>query len=170
MEELHKNEQYFFDEATLDELVEFLGGFSSVCCLCAPLLGERLEAAGASVAVLDVDDRFRHLAGFEHWDLFRPRWLGRAFDVIVCDPPFFNASLSRLFAALRTLSRNDFAQPLLVSYLKRRESAILGTFAEFGLAGTGYEPGYRTVQEREANRIEFYSNLPESVVGRLGTP
>ncbi|HKV08258.1 MAG TPA: hypothetical protein VJ725_08980 [Thermoanaerobaculia bacterium] len=164
MYELHENEQYFFDEKTLDQLSGFLLRFSAPCCICAPLLGKRLAERGAAVTVLDIDERFAGVRGFRRWDLYRPEWLGQEFDVIVCDPPFFNASLSQLFAALRMLARNDFSQPMLVSYLKRRSEAILGTFAPFGLKPTGYLPSYQTVEAGERNEIEFFSNLPEEEI------
>ena len=159
MYELHENEQYFFDEPTLEHLSRFLSRWESPCCICAPLLGQRLREKGVDVRILDIDSRFERVPGFQYFDLQRPEWLGEVYGVIVCDPPFYNVSLSRLFAALRTLSRNDFAQPLLVSYLRRRSAAVLGTFQPFGLEPTGYLPGYQTVEPVERNEIEFFSNL-----------
>lgn len=167
MYERHENEQYFFDEKTLQVLSDFLMRFDSIGCVCAPLLGSRLVEQGANVTILDIDERFAHLPGFVEFDVHRPHWIGRHFDVIVCDPPFYSVSLSQLFAALRLLSQHRFDQPLLVSYLKRRETAIMGTFTKFGLAPTGFEPDYVTVQECERNRIEFYSNLPMETVREL---
>jgi hypothetical protein len=57
------------------------------------------------------------------------------------------------------LSRNDYRQPLLVSYLVRRSSNLLGTFARFDLQPTGYHPGYQTVQKIGRNDVEFYGNI-----------
>ena len=87
--------------------------------------------------------------------------------MIVCDPPFYNASLSQLFAAIKRLSRNDYTQPILLSYLVRRSASVMGTFARFGLEPTGYRPGYQTVQKAERNDIEFFGNLGEDAHGRL---
>jgi hypothetical protein len=160
MYELHANEQYFFDHTTLDTLAEAVAGFANPCCLCAPLLGQALERRGVAVRTLDIDTRFAHLRGFLPYDIYRPQWLGESFGLIVCDPPFFRVSLSQLFTAIRLLSRYDYAQPLLISYLTRRASNLCGTFARFGLAPTGYQPGYLTVQAGERNRIEFFANTP----------
>jgi hypothetical protein len=157
--EKHEAEQYFFDAPTLAHLADFVSSFESPCCLCAPLLGKTLAERGLRVRILDVDDRFAGLPGFRRFDIHRPEWLGEAYDIIFCDPPFFNASLSRLFTAIRTLSRNDFSQPLLVSYLTRRAHNLIQTFAPFGLAPTGYHPGYQTVQACERNDIELFGNL-----------
>lgn len=161
MEELHSNEQYFFDAPTTEYLADFLLPWRHPCCLCCPTLGQMLEKLGRSATILDVDERFRGTKGFLAYDLYRPQWLKQEFDIIVCDPPFFKLALSGLFAAIRVLSRNNFSQPLLVSYLKRRETAILGTFAKFNLRPTGIRPGYQTVKKCQRNDIEWYSNLSQ---------
>lgn len=159
LEEHHHREQYFFDEQTLDELAGFVGSFSSPCCLCAPMLGRELHRRGRVVTVLDVDRRFADLPGFIEWNLYRPRHLDREFDLILCDPPFFNVSLSQLFTAIRLLCRFDLTRRVMISYPLRRQNAILGTFAPFNLRPTGYRPGYLTVQKCEKNEIEFYANF-----------
>src|SRR5262245_52487961 len=129
MYEKHENEQYFFDAPTLLYLADFVAGFERPCCVCAPLLGQELERRGVAVRTLDIDERFAALRGFRRYDIYRPEWLGEEFDLIVCDPPFFGVSLSQLFRALRLLARNDYAQPMLISYLTRRTANVLGTFA-----------------------------------------
>ena len=159
MYELHENEQYFFAEPTLAHLATFLARFAAPCCLCAPLVGRRLAEQGVAVTILDIDERFAIVPGFRRYNLYRPEWLDQEFDIIVCDPPFFNVSLSQLFAAIRLISHNHFEQPLLITYLQRRSAAILGAFAPFGLQPTGYLPSYQTVQAIERNTIEFFGNL-----------
>jgi len=77
MHELHENEQYFFDAATLDTLAAFLVPYPPICCLCAPLLGKRLGENRVDVTILDIDDRFSGDSGFHHFDIFRPEWHGR---------------------------------------------------------------------------------------------
>jgi hypothetical protein len=167
--EIHRNEQYFFDDQTLDHLAGFLAGWPSPCCLCAPLLGQRLARRGVVVSVLDVDERFVAAPGFRRYDLYRPEWLDAEFGIILCDPPFFNLSLSQLFAAIRKLSHFRFDQPLLISYLHRRAASLLGTFAPFGLRPTGYHPTYQTVRACAKNDIEFFSNLSADRVHSLTT-
>jgi hypothetical protein len=169
MYELHENEQYFFDAATRDHLAEFVRDFDNPCCLCAPLLGQALVERGVSATILDTDDRFNSVAGFQHYDLYRPAPLQQNFGLIVCDPPFFKVSLSQLFQAVRLISQFDYMQPLLICYLRRRASNIMGTFSRFNLTPTGYFPGYQTVQSSERNEIEFFSNLDEVAIRRLRT-
>jgi len=158
-EEHHHREQYFFDPPTLATLADFVQTFDRPCCLCAPMLGRELHRRGKSVAVLDVDRRFAALPGFIEWDLYRPSHLEPDFDLILCDPPFFNVSLSQLFAAIRMLSHFDLSRKVMISYPVRRQAAILGAFTPFNLHATGYRPGYLTVQKCEKNDIEFYANF-----------
>lgn len=167
MYERHENEQYFFDKPTLAHLADFVAQFENPCCICAPLLGKELENRGINVRVLDIDERFASLKGFRKYDIYKPEWSGEQFGLILCDPPFFGVSLSQLFTALRLLSLNNYEQPLLVSYLSRRASSILGTFASFGLEPTGYFPGYQTLQKVERNEIEFFGNLGPELHQRL---
>ena len=159
MEERHENEQYFFEQDIVDQIADALEPFDSPCVLCAPMVGVELEDRGCSVVTLDIDDRFESLRSFTKWDLYRPQRIEAKFDVIFCDPPFFNASLSQLFKALRMLAHFDFGQKLALSYLKRREDAVLGTFAPFGLKPTGFCPEYQTVQKCDRNDIEVYANF-----------
>lgn len=167
MEERHSNEQYFFDEATVEQLADVVQSFENPCCLCAPMLGKALVERGVSVHILDIDERFATLPGFRHYDISQPEWLGEPFGLILCDPPFFNVSLSQLFAAIRMLSRNDFRQPLMVSYLTRREASLLRAFSDFKLKPTGYLPRYQTVQASPKNEIAFYSNVEEALLRAL---
>lgn len=159
MYELHKNEQYFFDDATIRHLTAFLLPYEKVCVLCAPMLGRSLAEARNNVTVLDIDERFSDVKGFLSWNIFKPQWINHAFDIIICDPPFFNVSLEQLFKAIRMLSHNNFDQKLLIGYLTRRSHAITGSFGLFNLSGTGYYPSYVTVQKTERNEIEFFGNL-----------
>ena len=104
MQERHENEQYFFSAETTSQLASFAAQFPNPCCICAPSIGKALTQRGVGVRILDIDERFADLPGFRHFDLRRPDWLDEEFGIIICDPPFFNLSLSRLFAALRLLS------------------------------------------------------------------
>ena len=110
MYENHKNEQYFFSRNTIQLLCDALSGFNNICCLCTPTLGMELLLRGKTVQILDIDRRFERFEGFRYFNIARPQWLGEKYDIIVCDPPFFNISLSQLFLTLRTLSLNDFNQ------------------------------------------------------------
>jgi len=164
MYEQHDLEQYFFDDAAIARLADFVAArFQKPCCLCCPLLSEELARRNVAVRILDVDRRFADVRGFQLYDVFRPAWLDETFDIIICDPPFFKVSLSQLFRAVRTLSHHDFAQPLLLCYLSRRAANVRGTFAPFGIEPTGFFPTYRTVQKLARNEIEFFSNAPDAL-------
>ncbi|MBX9667764.1 MAG: protein-lysine N-methyltransferase [Candidatus Obscuribacterales bacterium] len=162
MHELHENEQYFFSDKTLKKFCDLLRPFANPCILCAPTLAEMVqETVGSqkSICALDIDTRFeKTLPGFRLWNLYKPTRMDERFDVIFCDPPFFNCSLSQLFTAIRLLSDFDYSQPIMICYLLRREQALLGTFAKFSLAPSGIYASYKTVQDSERNTIQLYSN------------
>lgn len=161
MYERHENEQYFFDDETVNRLADFVieNGFVLPCCLCCPLLGRELANRGVETRILDSDERFADVAGFRAYDLYRPLWTGEKYGIIICDPPFFKVSLSQLFHAIRVLAQHDFAQPLVVFYLSRRAQNVTGTFARFDLRATGWQPRYQTVQRVERNQIEAFGNV-----------
>jgi hypothetical protein len=159
MRERQEIEQYFFDEATLDDLARFASRFDNPCCLCTPSLGEELEKRGVRATTLDLDKRFSHLGGFRPYDLARPESLGERFGIIICDPPFLTISLLQLFTAIEMLSQGDYAKPLLLNNLSSRARQITHVFAPFGLKSTGYRPGYRTIQNVGRNRMELFGNL-----------
>ncbi len=161
MYELHKNEQYFFDPPTIARLVSFLSRYDTIGLWCAPMLGKAFANMGKQVTVLDIDERFSDVPGFLYWNIYRPRQLPQTFEIIVCDPPFFKVSLSQLFKAIRVLAHYDFHQKLLISYLSRRQHAIINSFSPFNLKPTGFYPNYVTVQESEKNKIEFFGNLAD---------
>ncbi|MEO0475629.1 MAG: hypothetical protein AAF085_06625 [Planctomycetota bacterium] len=160
MHENHANEQYFFDAPTLDRLRDVVARFEDPCILCAPMLGRSLHEHGQPAAVLDIDDRFADLPGYQRWDVYRPEPVEQAFGLILCDPPFFNVSLSELFRAIRLLAKFDLTTPIAIGYLARRERALLGTFAPFNLQASTFRLGYQTVQDQTGrNDIRLYTNF-----------
>lgn len=163
MQELHENEQYFFSEQTLKQFSDLLEPFQNPCILCAPTLAQALQSNAGSnknIRALDIDTRFEQsLPGFRLWNLYKPTRIDEQFDVIFCDPPFFNCSLSQLFSAFRLLSNFDYSQPIMICYLRRREQAVLGTFAKFHIQSTGIFASYKTVQNSGRNEIQLYSNI-----------
>jgi len=163
MQELHENEQYFFSEQSLQQFAALLEPFLNPCILCAPTLAQTLQKIAGSqktICALDIDARFeKSLPGLRLWNLYKPTRIEETFDVIFCDPPFFNCSLSQLFSAIRLLSNFDYSQPIMICYLRRREQALLGTFAKFRIEPTGIFASYKTVQDCEKNQIQLYSNI-----------
>ena len=152
-------EQFFWDDPTVRYLADVAARFEFPCALCAPFLGMELVKRGVKTRVLDSDERFSHLAGFEIYDLRRPRYLNENFGVIFCDPPFWSVSLRELLAAIRVLARYDSSQNLAICFPTRRAAALLRVFAEFGLKPSGFFPKYRSVEDTARNEIEFFANF-----------
>lgn len=166
MLENREAEQFFWDDETVRVLADIGARFEFPCALCAPFLGIELEKRAVKTRVLDSDERFSHLAGFEPFDLRRPRYLNENFGVIFCDPPFWNVSLREILAAIRVLSRYDSGQKLAICFPTRRAAALLRVFAEFELQPSGFFPKYRTVQDVERNQIEFFANFEWDLAAR----
>jgi hypothetical protein len=168
MYENHKNEQYFFTEKTNNLLSNFIiKNFLNPCCLCTPSLGRKLVENKIKTRIFDIDERFANLNGFRYYDIYKPVYIGEKFDVIICDPPFFKVSLSQLFNVIRILSNYDFNQNLLITYLKRRSSNIIGTFSKFNLKPTNVMAEYITVQNCQRNDIEFFSNIDDKILNKF---
>ncbi len=94
MDELHENEQHFFNPKTLAHLADFVEQFQTPLCLYALMLRRALQLREREVAIFDSDDRFADLSKVCRFDVFRPTWIDEQFYLIVCDPPFFKVSLS----------------------------------------------------------------------------
>ncbi|MBN1214145.1 MAG: hypothetical protein JXA99_01760 [Candidatus Lokiarchaeota archaeon] len=168
MDELYRNEQYFFDKNIEEILLNFIKLFKNPCLLCAPKLGREILNKGIPCTILDIDKRFSDIAGFQYFDLTKPYWIGaNKFGIILCDPPFFNIKLSELFRAIKLLSQYDFSQYLFISYLVRRSKKFLNIFKAFNLKPSGFIPSYKSIEKSEKNKIEFYTNLPDSLIKSL---
>lgn len=159
MEEKHHLEQFFFDKATTSILAEFFQGYKDPCILCAPTVAKALYKKGKTVTLLDIDERFSYLPGFKQYDITKPLIFEKKFDVIFCDPPFFNYRFSILLKAIDTLSHHNYNQPLVISYLVRRENKFLKYFQKYRLSPTTFYPKYDTVKKSEKNLIKFYANF-----------
>ncbi|MBD3254932.1 MAG: hypothetical protein GF383_07550 [Candidatus Lokiarchaeota archaeon] len=167
MKENYSKEQYFFDELTISKLSKFLNNFENPCLLCAPMLGREVNKNHQKCIILDIDARFSDVIGFRYYDINNPHWIARNFDIILCDPPFFQFRFSSLFKAIAMLSNYDFDQKLMISYLTRRKDRFLRIFDSFRLVSTGYYPTYVSVVNRGKNQIEFFANLSPREIALL---
>jgi hypothetical protein len=158
-QEQHRNEQYFFDEATRDWLKVLLHHYTFPCLIGVPTVARVLVRYTTGTVLLDIDERFADVPGFKKWNLYRPEPVGD-FDVLVCDPPFKTVTFSQLFNALRVLANGDFSQPIMITGLASREADLLATFHPFKLRPTGIQARYVSVQDQDGrNKIMFYANF-----------
>lgn len=159
-EENHKNEQYFFTDNTREKIVEIASKYAKICCISCPSVGEELENRGCDVTILDIDMRFNYLSGFKYWDIKVPTYIESQFDLIIMDPPFFNVSMTEIRKALKMLTHYDVSNTkLMISYLTRREKALISGLKIFKLKPMGFIPEYNTVDVTDPKReIMFYGN------------
>lgn len=162
MNELHENEQYFFTSEFENDFVNLIVNHyygSKICCVCCPMIGTRLADIGINVTILDIDTRFSNYSQFKYYDITNPQYLDDEFDLIICDPPFFNVSFSKLNKALKSLTHYDTNVSVILTYLLRRETKFLTNLSEFGLHRMNIRPQYKTVDVTDPKRdIRLYSN------------
>lgn len=156
-QELHEREQYWFGEPTLGELSQLVSQFEHPLGICCPMLGQYIEDKGHKpLTVLDIDDRFHDRPWCHPFNLWRPTTINFHPDLIVIDPPFTIVRLDTLWKAIRLLT--DFSTPLIISWPKAREIALLATFRQYNLQSTGVRPHY--VSAPHLN-VEFYATPGE---------
>lgn len=159
-DENHDNEQYFFTDDTRNKIVDIALKYDKVCCICCPTIGEELENHGHDVTILDIDIRFNYLSGFQYWDIRTPTYIDDKFDLIIMDPPFFNVSMTEIRKSLQMLTHYDISNTkLMISYLTRREKALISGLKVFKLKPMDFIPEYNTVDVTDPKReIMFYAN------------
>ncbi len=150
------HEQLFFAPETTREIISRVQKFSNIAFLCCPSLSLRPEFQNREdVTFFDIDTRFPRVTYF---DLRKPIYPGRIFDVVVFDPPFFTTRLVQLRRAVRMLQGYDDRKGLLMTYLARREATFLRYFDTFHMRRIG-EAQYNSVQIFDRNRTIIYANF-----------
>jgi len=161
-------EQYFCSERTVYMLMSAIADMGNVGCLTTPALAQALHDEGyTDVALLDIDERFASLPGFQHFDLLKPIAHSQKFDVIVFDPPFFYIPLEQLKKAVLTLTHGRTNVPFLIAFLAREEAKLLNVFRDFGLCRTKFVLEYANVKESKWSNYALYSNVDLPGVKRI---
>ena len=156
MKEDHRYEQYYFDAQTRTALIGLLAHFERPLLLCAPSLAVAIEETALSpdYLLLDRDDRFSFLRGFQRWDLKNTADVARVGnglpDVVFCDPPFANFPLRQLRDAIDVLAPRA---PLYLAYNVQREEEVQRAFDGWhhvldNLGPLGYESVKPTTQRQ----------------------
>ena len=93
LSEKKEYEQFFWTKKTVGKLMKSIGFASyECCCLTTPSLAHAYHAKGEERTLLDIDDRFQYLPGYQYYDVRVPYYTGNSdgsdFNMIVLDPPF----------------------------------------------------------------------------------
>ena len=161
LEEDHRHEQFFYDDATSARMLGLVSSYERPLLVCNPSLAAKLDAAGSGreYLLLDRDERFARLGSrYRRFDLRAPeRPIDYDFDAIFIDPPFANVVVDELAEATRVLlGPKSRRTPLYVGYNVQRAAELEAAFADFGLANTGEVLGYATGVMK--NRIALFAN------------
>eukprot|EP00956_Cyclotella_meneghiniana_P004719 scaffold5825_cov62-Cyclotella_meneghiniana.AAC.4 len=120
----HRYEQFFYDEATTNELYQLVKLYHRPLLICNPSLAVLAERDGREYKLLDRDTRFDFLGGYEEFSLTEPHWIkDYNFDAVFIDPPFANVTPEQVAKCLRLISA-DWC-PLWIAYNSRREEKLL---------------------------------------------
>jgi len=174
--ERHDLEQYFFTRDCISSLINaFTLAYPSdiekkLCLICAPSLAKAfLDDYDVKVPILDIDDRFKDLPGYRHWDLQSPEPFENEFDLIFIDPPFFYISLEQMAEAVRVLMKSSRSKDprLMISFMIRDEAKVKQAFKEFGLERSNFELEYATVKPNRWDNYALYTNVDIPFIKRV---
>mmetsp|Transcript_1702 Transcript_1702/g.3627 ORF Transcript_1702/g.3627 Transcript_1702/m.3627 type:complete len:270 (-) Transcript_1702:231-1040(-) len=120
----HRYEQFFYDNATTNQLYQLVDLYERPLLLCNPTLAVMAEKKGRPYKLLDRDTRFDFLGGYEAFSLTEPHLItGYEFDAVFIDPPFANVTPEQVARCLRLMGADRV--PLWVAYNSRREEKLL---------------------------------------------
>ena len=120
----HRYEQFFYDDATSNQLYQLIDLYERPLLLCNPTLAVMAEKKGRPYKLLDRDTRFNFLFGYESFSLTEPHLISDyEFDAVFIDPPFANVTPRQVARCLRLIAADKV--PLWVAYNSRREEKLL---------------------------------------------
>ena len=126
-------EQFFFSKSTAEYLTHKLSDFNYVCCLCTPRLACEIEKSGKKVRLLDIDDRFSFIRGYQPYDISRGEKLNEDFDAVFVDAPFSLSEIELLHGIECVCNGCKGGVTLCVVFPAVREASLLRTFAPYKL-------------------------------------
>lgn len=151
----HRYEQFFYDDATAQQLYQIVDLYEQPLLLCNPTLAVMAEKKGKPYKLLDRDTRFNFLSGYEMFSLTEPHLITNYdFDAIFIDPPFANVTPEEVAQCLRLMGANNAKNkddnedgdgiPLWVAYNSKREEKLLDALNGNGLENCiDLEPKWR---------------------------
>lgn len=149
----HRYEQFFYDDATAQQLYQIVDLYDQPLLLCNPTLAVMAEKKGKPYKLLDRDVRFNFLSGYEMFSLTEPHLITNYdFDAIFIDPPFANVTPEEVAQCLRLMGanskkdmdKNEDGIPLWVAYNSKREEKLLDALNGNGLENCiDLEPKWR---------------------------
>jgi len=163
VEEDHRFEQFYYDEATTARLFRVVQRYERPLLLCNPSLAAMADAAGMDYMLLDRDPRWKKVLKspkrFKQFDLSQPRQMANFnYDAVFCDPPFANVALPDLHRTIQLLAvtPEQAAAPLWIAFTSDREEALVTEFEEYRLERQPPALGYRSVKDQTQAKIFLY--------------
>ena len=162
------SEQYFWTSKMVRKLLSALLLDINICCLATPSLALMLnESSTNNQFLLDCDERFSFLPNYVKFDFLKPNAVEQDFDVIVCDPPFFQIPLEKIENSIEILSKKNFKTKILITFLKREEMNLIRVFEKFDLRPTKFNVEYARVDAGKWKNYGLYSNFDFPGIKRI---
>ena len=162
-EKKKEQEQYFFTDKVLEQIITSFQYFENIVCICAPSVADAFwRLLKKEVYCIDIDDRFNYLPKFIHCDITKDEInLPENFkpDLIIIDPPFFGLNANHLLNFVEKICKNDKNVKLAIGYLIREDKSLINSFKEYNLQLTKFQMEYRTVDKTKWNNYGMYTNF-----------
>ena len=161
VEEDHRFEQFFYDEATTDRIIRSASKYERPLFLCNPSRGARGEGGhglSLSIAIRDGATFFRSVDSDVLNSLSRDR-RGSTTTRCSATPPS-RTSRSPIYeeSSILAATPDQAAAPLWLAYPGDREEAVLEAFDGYTLERKPPALGYRSVKEKTQQRIFLYAD------------
>lgn len=159
--ELH---QFFFSKSTAELLVNHFDSYKKICCLCTPRLAhEWWHDRQRIVTVLDIDDRFNYMPGYQYFDLKNPVELKMEFDLVIADPPFA-LLVDELRKSLYSVTAHSPEATICIIFPIAKEERLFAAFKDLQLQRVSF-PNLRwnNLKNVYNHLFGFYSNRDISI-------
>ncbi|CAB9530917.1 Probable N6-adenine methyltransferase [Seminavis robusta] len=133
LKELHEYEQFFYDKVTCRQLYQLVDRYEKPLLVCNPSLAVQAEKNNRPYMLLDRDERFSFLSGYQRFDLTAPFLVTRYdYDAVFIDPPFANVTPKQLATCLKRMAptQSHAAVPVYIGYNAKRETELVRAFEE----------------------------------------
>jgi hypothetical protein len=153
--------QYFFSKNTSRYVVSLFEKYKNICCLCTPRLAHEWNQCGKTVRLLDIDERFSSIYGYQYFDLRNPVLIRDSFDLIITDPPFSLTAVQILLAIEKAALQSPNVT-LAIFFPLDREKELLNAFQNWKLQRMQLEKlKWNNIKSRYNDHYGLYINEPQ---------
>ena len=163
IEKKKEQEQYFFTDKVLEQIITSFQYFENIVCICAPSVADAFwRLLKKEVYCIDIDDRFNYLPKFINCDITKEEInLPENFvpNIIIVDPPFFKMRLIDLYKCIDKIAKKNKKIKLVFAFVIREDKALLSIFKDYNLQLTKFPLEYKGVDKTKWGNYGIYTNF-----------